>query len=246
MSTLVKKPNIFIVGASGSGKSTCLRNMPSANTVIMNLENKSLPFKNLKQVPSKEDPNVMVMKPIITTNDFDTTQANVVEQFIEKLSKWMSNPKVKTIVIDSFTSLIEAIYRNANRMYSGFDVWKYYNEEIDKVVNLTKNSDKYIVWTGIDMVIDGANGIEERCIYVQGNQWKKKVEKEFVIVLFTEAKDLGDTTKYQFITNRKSNVTAKSPMDMLPLYMDNDLNEVIKKCDEFYGFSVPEQTTATA
>ena len=38
------KPNIFICGPSGTGKSTSMRNLPPERTVILNTEQKALPF----------------------------------------------------------------------------------------------------------------------------------------------------------------------------------------------------------
>ena len=48
------KPNIIIVGKSGSGKSTSLRNLDAAKTAVLNTERKQLPFKGankFKNVP---------------------------------------------------------------------------------------------------------------------------------------------------------------------------------------------------
>ena len=105
-----------------------------------------------------------------------------VSEFHTALDKAMSSDKIKTIVIESFTSLIEIIFREADIRYKGFDVWSYYNKEIDKILDKSKNSDKYIVFTAIDGVYDGDNGVEERFVAVDGNRWKKRVEKEFVCV----------------------------------------------------------------
>ena len=42
------KPNIIVVGKSGSGKSTSLRNLNPKSTAILNVERKQLPFKEAK------------------------------------------------------------------------------------------------------------------------------------------------------------------------------------------------------
>ena len=67
---------------------------------------------------------------------------------------------------------------------------------------------------------------------------KKAVEKEFVITLYTTCiiNDKGEP-EYKFITNKQSgyeNVPAKSPKDMLPKIMDNDIAEVMRLADEYY------------
>ena len=218
----MKKPNIFVTGPSGSGKSTCLRNMDPESTVILNTERKALPFPKAGRFAA----NVEI--------------ANH-EEWIKNFKIALGLPQVKTIFTDSFTSLCEMIYQQAIKMYQNYEVWNYYNQEIYNILNMSKNTEKYVVFAGIDMTIDGSNGIEERCINVMGKVWQKKVEKEFVIVLFTETKDETSGTNYIFNTNRKHNITAKSPMGMLPPEMPNDLSLVIEKIENYYLEDAPKE-----
>jgi len=44
----MNKPLIGIVGSSGTGKSTSLRNLPLNETIIIDLERKGFPFKEAK------------------------------------------------------------------------------------------------------------------------------------------------------------------------------------------------------
>ena len=37
---------VLLMGASGSGKSTSLRNLPAEETAIINITNKPMPFRN--------------------------------------------------------------------------------------------------------------------------------------------------------------------------------------------------------
>jgi hypothetical protein len=204
------KPNIIIVGPSGSGKSSSMRNLDPKSTAVINTERKQLPFKN--------------------ANDFMNVPVKSVSEFHSALDKAMESDKIKTIVIESFTSLIEIIYREAEIRYKGFDIWGYYNKEIGRILDKSKNSDKYVVFTAIDGVYDGDNGVEERFVAIDGNRWKKRVEKEFVICLFTDTKATDEGVQYRF---RDS---AKSPMGMfLDLHIDNDLKKVINACKTYYS-----------
>jgi len=213
------KPNIFICGPSGTGKSTSMRNLPPERTVILNTEQKALPFR--KGVEFKL--NVPI---------------NSLQLFKTALTKAIENPNVDIIVIESFTSLIETIYMKAKSLYDGFDVWDYYKNEIKKIMEMSKNTDKYIIFIGIDQFVEGDSGVEERFIAVDGS-WKKKVEKEFVIVVYSEAKEINDKQEYRFITNKQpgyNRISAKSPMEMLPPIMDNDIMGILNEVDKYYGW----------
>ena len=209
------KPNIIIVGPSGSGKSTSLSSLNPKTTAVLNTERKQLPFKNAKE--------------------FMNVPIKSVSEFHSALDKAMSSDKVSTIIIESFTSLIEIIFREADIRYKGFDVWSYYNKEIDKILDKSKNSDKYVIFTAIDGVYDGDNGVEERYVAVDGNRWKKRVEKEFVIALFTDVHKGDEGVKYRFRTNTTGRDSAKSPMGMFEdLHIPNNLGKVVEACEEYY------------
>ena len=209
------KPNIIIVGPSGSGKSTSLSSLNPKTTAFLNTERKQLPFKNAKE--------------------FMNVPIKSVSEFHSALDKAMESDKIKTIVIESFTSLIEIIFREADIRYKVFDVWSYYNKEIDKILDKSKNSDKYVIFTAIDGVYDGDNGVEERYVAVDGNRWKKRVEKEFVIALFTDVHKGDEGVKYRFRTNTTGRDSAKSPMGMFEdLHIPNNLGKVVEACEEYY------------
>ena len=209
------KPNIIIVGPSGSGKSTSLSSLNPKTTAVLNTERKQLPFKNAKE--------------------FMNVPIKSVSEFHSALDKAMESDKIKTIIIESFTSLIEIIFREADIRYKGFDVWSYYNKEIDKILDKSKNSDKYVIFTAIDGVYDGDNGVEERYVAVDGNRWKKRVEKEFVIALFTDVHKGDEGVNYRFRTNTTGRDSAKSPMGMFKdLHIPNNLGKVIQMCEEYY------------
>jgi len=210
------KPNVIVVGKSGSGKSTSLRNLNPETTAVINTERKQLPFKGAK--------NFMNV-PVQSLKDFNAA-----------MTKAMSSDKVETIVIESFTSLIEMIYREADVRFKGFDVWSFYNKEIDRILNMSKNTDKHIVYLAIDGAYEGDDGVQERFVAVDGNRWKKRVEKEFVVCLYTDNHYSNDKTDYRFRTQSQGKDSAKSPMGMFDeLYIDNDLQKVIDKCNEYYN-----------
>lgn len=223
------KPNIFIVGPSGTGKSTSLRNLDPTTVAILNTEMKALPFKG----SSKFKLNLPIP-------DMPT--------FHSLFEKVLNGVNTKVAIIESFTSMVEHQYRDSGKFYTGFDLWGNYKEEIGKILLKSKGTDKYIVFTGIDQVIEGANGVEERCIAVEGS-WKKKVEKEFVIVLYSDMyTDEQGNPQYRFITNKQKgfeHVSAKSPMGMFPPTIPNDLAIVFKYIEEYFADDKEEVKVVT-
>jgi hypothetical protein len=67
------------------------------------------------------------------------------------------------------------------------------------------------------------------------------VEGLFAVVLYCVA----DGTKHKFITQSDGTTTAKSPMDMLPLEMDNDLKAVDTAIREYWGLGNGNEESST-
>ena len=159
------KPNIFIVGPSGTGKSSSLRNLNPAKTIILNTEQKALPFRGAGNF------KLNVPIPDLKTFDFQLDRSILTE-------------KADITIIESFTSLAEQVYTEYGRI-KGYDFWDIYKKEMMRILHKSKNTTKYVVMTGIDQALEGNGGVEERFIAMDGSL-KKKVEKEFVIVLYAK------------------------------------------------------------
>ena len=210
------KPNVIVVGKSGSGKSTSLRNLNPERTAVLNTERKQLPFKGA---------NKFMKVPVTNLAVYKTAFKQAVE-----------SDQIDTIVVESFTSLIDMIYREDDVRFKGFDVWSFYNKEIDRILNMSKNTDKYVIFLAIDGAYDSDNGVQERYVAVDGNRWKKRVDNEFVVCLFTDNHYAEDKVSYRFRTQSNGSDSAKSPMGMFEqLHVDNDLAQVIEKCEEYYS-----------
>jgi hypothetical protein len=208
-------PNIFVAGGSGTGKSTSLRNLNPETTIVINTERKVLPFRGAKKF-SKQ---VMV-------DSWD--------KFDASLTKALQSD-CKTIVIDSFTSLIELSHtkniRYGDKSKDGvFVSWNEYYYALHDTLLKCKASNKFVVFLGIDEIIQDHELRMIKTVAVQG-QLKGKVEKEFEIVLWTHT----DGEKYYFMTNTDGVNKAKSPMGMFESKLiDNDLNFVINQIETYY------------
>jgi len=230
MSTI--KPNIFICGPSGSGKSSSLENMNPATTGILNTEQKALPFRGAGAFRA----NLPIRSYLDETKPGPNGQTITVKGFRSHFEGMLASTKLETIVIESFTSLTEMIFRDMSKSFVGREVWGQYASEIDWVLNRSKNTDKNIVFLGIDDYVDEDNGVTGRHVKVNGKAWRGSIEKEFVIVLFTHVRmNENSEPEYLFITQTDGKTSAKSPKGMLPRELPNDLNKVLELAQEYYN-----------
>ena len=217
------RPNIFICGSSGSGKSTSLRNLDASRTIILNTEQKQLPFRHARNF--KKQMNV-----------------DCLAKFHHAFDKALA-ADADVVVIDSFTSLTEYVYIDIVRSVEkvGDNVmaaWSKYKDTLHDVLIKAKASDKFVVFIGIDDFIQDDKMRITRTVAVQGSL-KGKVEKEFEVCLWTkviEGDNPADPQRYTFVTNSDGSNKAKSPMEMFDdQYIDNDLAEVISVIENYYN-----------
>ena len=215
----MSKAIIGIVGGSGTGKSTSLRNLPPEKTYIIDLERKGMPFP--KKFP--------YTAPCSSTTEFDAA-----------LKDALADESCEVIVIESFTKYVEILHTLADKSFKGFDIWNYYNREIRTMLDKVKNDHAVVIFTAVDEIVElvqpSGNTFNVRRVKVQGKQHAGSIEKEFLIVLFTEVKrDKDGNTRYVFQTNSDGITSAKTPMGMFPeAYIDNDVNAVIETAKTYY------------
>jgi len=217
MSVEYDKPNIFIVGVSGSGKSTSLRNLNPEETIILNTEREELPFKAAASFKKK----------IVITS---------LVQFESAFNKALEADNCRTIVIESFTALAELVYKHCvrNAGGEGYAAWQTYKDTIHDILLASKVADRHVVFLGIDDFTQDEQMRGYRTISVQGGL-KGKIEKEFQIVLWTRVVQGNDGPEYAFVTNSDGINKAKSPMDMFEdQYIPNDLQQVLETINDYY------------
>lgn len=86
---------IGIVGNSGSGKSTSLRNLDPTTTFIINVAGKPLPIKGYKKnyTPLKQTPDKK-----FEGNLYNTSDVTKIAQILKIVDK--TRPDIKTVVIE--------------------------------------------------------------------------------------------------------------------------------------------------
>ena len=198
---------VLILGPSGSGKSTSMRNFEPGEIGIFNVASKPLPFR--KKLPKLNNAGY--------------------KQIIAGLSK----PKLKTYVID------DSQYLMAFQM---FDKAKEvgYNKFTDIALDF-RNLIQFII-TGVpdDVIVFFLHHTEEtETGKIKAKTIGKMLDNQltleglFSIVLLCET----DGQAHKFITQSDGYTTAKSPMDMFPLEIDNDLKLVDTTIREYWDLN---------
>lgn len=212
---------VLIIGDSGTGKSTSLRNLDPESTVIIKAYNKDLPFRTANY-PKK---HIMAID-----------KPGDIVGICKSISK--DAPHIKRIIIDDLQYMSATPYMNRikEKGYEKFndigkglwDVATVYPQLRDDIVVYLINHE--------DINVD-ASGVTTRRAKTYGKLFNDKVTFEglYTIVLFTEVTRTGDKIEYNFMTNNPGNTTGKTPMGMFEeLYIPNDLNEVEKAIREYY------------
>lgn len=193
---------IAIIGTSGHGKTMSFRNMNPDTTGFINSENKPLPFIN---------------------NFKNYCSPKTWQETYQKLIEYAKNDKIDVVILDSFSSYVENLLRNARDSKKGFDIWNMYNDEIGKVLFIIKNYPKHIIISGHTSLVENQEGIEEIRMMVKGGEWNKaSVEKEFTIVHYADVRIVDGKRKYIISLNSDGRNTAKTP----PMFLKEGEEEI--------------------
>lgn len=219
---------VFVVGKSGMGKSTSLRNLNPEETVIVNTDQKALPFKQFSQKYSEEKRNYK-----------KTSDVNVVISTLKKVNEINT---VKTVIIDTWSRIMtDAIMNPGFRAEKGFDKWTKMASAQYDLINFINDSmrDDIIVYLFAhpETHYDEAGFAAER-IGVQGKMLERFVPESFsTIVLYAEIiKTPGQPNKHVFRTVSSGSDTCKTPLEMFEENtIDNDLVSVNQAIREYYS-----------
>ena len=197
---------VMIIGQSGSGKSTSLRNFGADDAFIINVSGKPMPFKN---------------------NGLKVWKTADYTKITDALANRITTP---SIVIDDATYLMtdEFIRMAGVKGYDKFtDMAKNFYDLVKSAAALPDNKIVYF----LGHVETDVNGNEK--FKTIGKMLDEKIclEGMFTIVLKTVVQD----GKYMFQTQTSGHDTAKSPMGMFSqTLIDNDLKVVDDTIRSYY------------
>lgn len=195
---------VLIMGESGSGKSTSMRNFDIDEVGVFNVASKPLPFrKKLKKVDAAG---------------------------YEIISAALTKPKLKRYVIDDSQYLLcfEMFAKAKETGYNKFtDMALHFYNLIQQIIRNTPEDVIVYFLHHVETLSDGR--LKAKTIGKMLDE-KLTVEGLFSIVLLCQA----DGVNHRFITQSDGSSTAKSPMEMFPLVIDNDLKLVDGEIRKYY------------
>jgi len=198
---------VLILGESGSGKSASLRNFDPAEVGVFNVASKPLPFR--KQLKAVNGATYRLIEQVLT------------------------QPKLKTYVIDDSQYLLA---------FEFFDRAKEtgYQKFTDMAVNFRTLIQTVITQTPPDCIVYFLHHVERTDdgrvkAKTIGRMIDEKLTLEglFSIVLLCQT----DGKRHYFTTQSDGYTSAKSPMEMFPLEIDNDLKLVDTTIRTYYDLA---------
>ena len=200
---------ILIMGESGTGKSTSMRNFGSDEIAIVNPVGKPLPFRG----------------------KFDTlngaTESRKITQFMDKA---VADGK-KVIVVDDFQYILSVPYMNRIKE-AGWDKCNDFGDNYFTILNHVNEMPEDVNVYFLTHTETLENGITT--IKLIGKLLREKITIEglFTIVLQTQVNE----GNYYFLTQNSGKNTVKSPMGMFQDYsIENDLKFVDDVIRNYYG-----------
>lgn len=195
---------VLVLGSSGSGKSTSLRNFDEKEIGIFNVAGKPLPFK--KKLPKVDN----------------ATYGTII--------KGLTEPKLKSYVIDDSQYLMafESFDHAKDTGYSKFtNMAVNFKSLIDWIIKRTPEDCIVYMLHHTELAEDGR--IKAKTLgKMLDNQLT--IEGMFSIVLLCQT----EGSEHYFITNSDGSNPAKSPMDMFEMKIPNDLKIVDTTIREYW------------
>jgi hypothetical protein len=218
---------IGIVGSTGTGKSTSIKNLNPQETYIINTAKKELPFKGADKIYNTENKNYKEIDEITE---------------ITRLLKTISDkaPHIKNIVIEDSNYMMA--FRMADKAteigYTKFTILAKDMVELFREARKLRDDLKIFYFTHPEIIEDSGEIVGYR-MKTSGKMLDNQINLEglFTICLYTYVEEQKDgSNSYNFVTNRFKKYPAKSPDGMFSeIKIPNNLQLVVDTINEYYN-----------
>ena len=209
---------IGIMGESGSGKTTSMRNLDPTTTYYIDCDKKGLSWRGWKKQYNVE-----------AKNYFATDQQNLVLAVMQGINK--ERPNIKTIVIDTLNGIMVADEMRRSKE-KGFDKWLDLAVSVYGIIDyaLTMRDDITVIFVCHSQTVRDDSGYMFTSIKTNGQKLSKiGLETKFPIVLYAKCVD----GQYLFETQANFS-TAKTPMGLFEeKTIPNDIVKVLIAIEKY-------------
>ena len=209
---------VLIIGRSGSGKTYSIKNFKADEVGVISVEKGRLPFRSdIKVLKVPKDPTEGTAK--------DAASLNAAKY--AWITAAVRKAKVKSVVIDdSQYLLVNELFDRANEKgYDKFTSMAKRFRDLIHSINELEEEDKIVYF--LHHSETDTDGREKVKTIGKMLDEKLTVEGCFDIVIYCQ--------DHKFFTQANGQSTAKTPEDMFPLEIPNDLKAVDTAIREYYG-----------
>ena len=214
---------IGVMGESGSGKTTAMRNLPPAETFYIDCDKKGLNWKGWRKQFNEE-----------AKNYWSSDSFSIVDQLLRKIDTEEQFKQIKYVVIDTLNGMMVAEEMKILSMQSGDkrSAWSDLAQNGWSIINqcLDMRNDLTVIILCHSETISDDNGIIRTRIKTNGRKLEKLVlESKMTTVIWAVRQD----GNYKFILSADGS-TCKVPMNSFDVdEIDNDIMIVIKALEEY-------------
>ena len=214
---------IGVMGESGSGKTTAMRNLPPEQTFYIDSDKKGLNWKGWKKQYNTENKNYLC------TDSFTN-----VRKMLERIDKEEAFKHIKYVVIDTLNGMMVAEEMRILAMQGGDkrSAWTDLAQHGWGIVNkaLEIRNDVTVIILCHSETISDDNGIVKTRIKTNGRKLEKLVlESKMTTVVWAVRQD----GKYKFVLSADGS-TCKVPLGAFNVdECENDIMLVIKALEEY-------------
>lgn len=210
---------VICYGKSGSGKSRSLKNFGESEICLINVEGKSLPFRNTFKYTAKAD------------------DVNVILGAIKKLPS-----EIKTIVIDDCGYIMTHYFMKNHRNMKGnaqFDMYNQMADDMCALINGIKElPDDYIVYL---MFHEETSDYGDTKLLTIGKLLDQKAPLIGMVTIALRC--MSDGGRHFFRTVTDGSDITKAPEEMFEAEeIENDLKAVDKAIREYYSIQTVSKT----
>ena len=217
---------IGVVGQTGTGKSTSIKHLNPAETYIINVAKKELPFKGAEKLYNAELKNYK-----------EVDDANEIARLLKTISE--KAPHIKNIVIEDCNYIMgfNIISKATEVGFTKFTLMARDMVQLFREARKLRDDIKVFYFTHPETIEDGGEIVGYK-IKTAGKMIDNQILLEGLLTmcLYTFVEDSKDgSATYNFLTNRFRKFPAKTPDGMFSdVKIPNNLQLVVDTIDAYY------------